>query len=140
MFRIIYLSTATHLLPTSEIESILRVSRKNNMKNDITGILLYSEGNLLQVLEGKKNPVLELYKKIATDNRHKSIIEVYAGEISKRYFPNWQMGYSYIENSFLDKNEDINIFKKQNDDDLDKMVEIFITTFLASHREKIKIK
>ncbi|WP_083839372.1 BLUF domain-containing protein [Mucilaginibacter paludis] len=52
MKYVIYISTSTSLFADAELEGILTISQKNNAINKLTGMLLYSEGCFVQVLEG----------------------------------------------------------------------------------------
>lgn len=76
MHRIIYLSSGIKIFSDEEIKNLLYVSRINNSKNGITGLLLYAEGNFIQILEGEKEVIEATYHKIQKDNRHKNIIVV----------------------------------------------------------------
>ena len=49
-YYIVYLSTATQLYSEKDMAHILTTSRKNNSEKDVTGILLYHEGSIMQVL------------------------------------------------------------------------------------------
>jgi hypothetical protein len=76
MQRIIYLSSGVKVFSDEEINSLLDISRKNNANNDITGLLLYADGNFLQIIEGEKEAIEMTYQKILNDSIHKNIIEV----------------------------------------------------------------
>ena len=94
MFHLIYLSSATNLFSAEELKELLRVSRINNSLLDVTGMLLYRDGNFLQVLEGdEEETVRGLYAKILRDPRHKGTIVVLAEEIPQREFSEWSMGF-----------------------------------------------
>jgi hypothetical protein len=93
MFQLAYLSSTRGLLTPDEIAEILIVSRENNSKRGITGVLLYKGGNVLQVLEGEKSEVISLYAKIEKDERHAGIIRIYEKEVGERDFPEWTMGF-----------------------------------------------
>lgn len=142
MYRIIYLSSATTKFSNDEIMSLLESSRKNNEINEITGLLLYSDGNFLQILEGNKKPLDDLYKKISIDSRHKNIIKVFHGKVPERNYSNWKMGFSTADKSFYKKNiTNLNPFTLE--DNLvkqDLVASIFIETFLKSSKDKILIK
>lgn len=94
MIFMIYVSSATHLFSKSELITLLAKSRENNMKLNITGMLLYKDGNFMQVLEGKEETVRSLYIKIASDPRHQGIITLLEGPLEERQFPDWSMGFS----------------------------------------------
>ncbi len=73
---ICYVSNADEALTTSEINELLIKWEESNNQNDLKGILLYSEGNFFQVLEGEKEKVVNLWGKIQKDKRHYGIITV----------------------------------------------------------------
>ena len=93
MFHIIYLSSAVVPFSQADLQSLLGVSRRNNSALGVTGILLYKDGNFLQVIEGEKAVVDELYSKIARDGRHGGIMTFFREEIAEREFPDWSMAF-----------------------------------------------
>jgi len=50
MNYLIYFSSAVELMNQDQLLEILKVSRKNNAANHITGRLLYGEGSFVQVM------------------------------------------------------------------------------------------
>lgn len=61
----IYCSVATDEdLSKEQLEDILEQSRRNNKGVDITGILLFDSGSFFQVLEGDKEVIGALSKKL----------------------------------------------------------------------------
>lgn len=77
----------------SEIPAILKSSVRNNSLNGITGMLLYSRGNFLQVLEGEDEVVTATYDRICLDPRHRNTIFLTKEDVTERHFSNWSMGY-----------------------------------------------
>jgi len=94
--RIVYVSTATETLSETELQDILTKSRSNNEKKNITGLLVYSSGNILQVLEGSKQSLQELYSTIVKDHRHFGFIKLQEVPISERIFSEWSMGFKTV--------------------------------------------
>lgn len=76
-----------------ELSNILESAVRHNTEDDITGMLLYSDGNFLQVLEGNKEAVQKTYDRIHLDPRHKNILLLTEEEVDERHFTNWSMGY-----------------------------------------------
>ena len=142
MYRIIYLSSATTKFSNEEIISLLDLSRRNNEENQITGLLLYSDGNFLQIIEGKKKALEELFEKISLDSRHKNIIKVFHGKVPTRNYAKWKMAFSTIDKSFYKNNiPDLNPFTvEDNILKQDMIASIFIETFLRSNKDKILMK
>ena len=89
----VYVSSATKPMQQDEILDLLRVARLNNEKQEITGMLLYREGNFLQVLEGPSAAVDELIQKIKRDPRHKDVILMSRKRIEERQFADWRMAF-----------------------------------------------
>lgn len=95
LVQLIYLSDLVDK-NEADIAPILQSAVKHNSKNGITGMLLYSGGNFLQVLEGEKAAVDETYARICRDPRHRNAVLLVEEEVTERHFPNWQMGYRQL--------------------------------------------
>lgn len=93
MFALAYVSSAVHPFSTIELQDLLQISRADNSKLGVTGMLLYKDGNFMQVLEGDQKIVSELSAKIQKDRRHKGVIVIYQGRVDQRQFPDWSMGF-----------------------------------------------
>ncbi len=103
MFYIIYFSSARKLFTDADLSDILTKSRVNNTSKDITGLLLYHDGSILQILEGDKDVVMDLYYTIEMDNRHNNVIEMVSGMTDVRNFPDWSMGFKTVTGSEWEK-------------------------------------
>jgi hypothetical protein len=93
MFFTVYVSSAIRLLGEEELVRILEVSRRNNARDDITGMLLYKDGNFMQFLEGPKPEVCALLDRIRGDARHHGMIILLQDEHAEREFGDWSMGF-----------------------------------------------
>ena len=89
-YVITYVSTADYSLEESEVERLLIESEISNNENNLSGILLFSEGNFLQVLEGKKETILSLYETILNDKRHHSVLKILGKDISQELYNGYQ--------------------------------------------------
>tara|TARA_B100000674_G_scaffold442248_1_gene406463 strand:- start:105 stop:536 length:432 start_codon:yes stop_codon:yes gene_type:complete len=94
MYYILYTSEASENCSEKEISEILKISRKNNQTNSVTGILVYKKPYFLQYLEGPEKTVTSLYEKIKLDDRHIAIKTVNRKKTNERIFPNWEMGFA----------------------------------------------
>jgi len=97
MKNLVYLSTSRTLLSDEVLLDILASARKNNQKHNITGVLLYSEGTFIQVLEGEDDDVDETFATISKDIRHKNIVVMLNEPTDKRSFPSWSMGFNSVD-------------------------------------------
>lgn len=92
LVRLLYASRrATPLDGKVEI-SILAQSLQHNPGHGITGILCFNDKLFLQVLEGGRDEVCELYNAIAADPRHTHVRILSYQEITERRFGGWTMG------------------------------------------------
>lgn len=91
VFSLVYVSSASATFTEDELVDILRTSRERNAAAGITGALLYSNGNLMQVLEGDETAVRRLYAKISRDRRHTGLITLIGDHQETRQFADWAM-------------------------------------------------
>lgn len=92
-YAISYVSSANKNLSEKEIGEILSSSEEYNNKENITGLLLFSEGNFFQVLEGEKEKVKKLFSIIKNDNRHTHVIKLFETPIHKAAFDGYRSDY-----------------------------------------------
>ncbi len=92
MFHLTYVSSAAQDFSKAELNELLVKCRENNAKLGLTGMLLYKDGNFMQVLEGEEGVVREVYAKISTDPRHTGEILLHQSPLEERQFPDWSMG------------------------------------------------
>jgi hypothetical protein len=97
LFFLVYVSSAVRPFSRVDLEDLLATSRDNNARAGITGMLLYKDGNFMQVLEGEEGPVRALYDKIGDDPRHRGKIVLRQGFTEERQFPGWSMGFRDLE-------------------------------------------
>lgn len=100
MYQLLYVSKETSPLSDEDLESILKVSRQNNNRDQITGFLAYlPNGAIIQILEGEKEVVLRTYDRIAKDTRHTKATTVFEHESDERQFLEWSMGFRKMSES-----------------------------------------
>jgi hypothetical protein len=92
LVRCLYASRPAAPLTGAVLNDILEESRKNNPALGITGLLCVSDDIFMQVLEGGRDEVCELYNTIVRDNRHQHVRLLSYEEIAERRFGNWTMG------------------------------------------------
>ncbi len=91
--RLVYFSKAQREISLEDIQSILRTARANNADRDVCGMLCYESNWFLQVLEGERAVVSELFIDIADDPRHDEVVLVSMEYVDEPMFRDWQMGY-----------------------------------------------
>ncbi len=92
LLRLTYASRAAEGLDREDLAAIAREAQARNRGLGITGLLLYVEGDFLQVLEGPGADVERLYEMIEADPRNKWVTRLSTERILRRAFEGWSMG------------------------------------------------
>jgi hypothetical protein len=92
LVRCLYASRVTTPLPAPILDQILVQSHRNNPRRGITGLLCFTNNVFVQVLEGGRDEVCDLYNAIVRDERHSQVRLLAYEEIAERRFGNWTMG------------------------------------------------
>jgi len=93
MYELVYCSSAKPDLGSEDIAAILKTARDFNSKNNITGCLLYYKHEFIQILEGEREIIKDLFSRINMDSRHKDITVLAEGSKEKRVFDDWSMAF-----------------------------------------------
>jgi hypothetical protein len=93
LINLVYVSAATHLLPKEELVALMQKCSARNAQSELTGLLLYKDGNIMQVLEGPEQNVETVFERIKKDPRHKSLMVLLKEPIPARNFPTWGMAF-----------------------------------------------
>ena len=101
LVQLIYISTATQQHDEVALKDIMESASQKNEPESVTGMLLYCDGNFMQVLEGESEAVEATYSRISRDLSHKDIIEVLRQPVTQRSFGHWSMGFRAIRPSEL---------------------------------------
>jgi hypothetical protein len=102
LHQIIYVSTAEAALTEEALLELLSESQKRNAAREITGLLLHSDGNIIQIIEGPESAAKELYTKISADKRHRGVTLMSSRRIERRDFPNFKMGFKRTHSQTLE--------------------------------------
>lgn len=92
LVRLMYASRASTSLDQEELQTLLRHCKSANPRQGVTGVLCLSSGIFMQVLEGGRMAVNQLYNKIVADPRHTDVVLLDYAEIRERRFAGWSMG------------------------------------------------
>ncbi|MBW1294225.1 BLUF domain-containing protein [Aquimarina litoralis] len=94
-----YVSTADSSLTNEDMEELFEFVKVKNNELKITGILMHSEGNFFQVLEGKKALIIDLFDKISQDSRHYNIIKIFDRAIVNPCFSKYHSNFKVLGES-----------------------------------------
>jgi class 3 adenylate cyclase len=92
MLRLSYISKYAHQLGPLDLANIEVVSKHNNAKRGIRGVLLCFGNMFFQTLEGEKDQVMPLFDEIREDDRHSQVtlLDIEHG-VEQREFEDWSM-------------------------------------------------
>ena len=102
LLQLAYTSYLTTLEP-KVVTDILEISVRNNQRDQITGMMVHCDGNVIQVIEGEEDAVSKTFTRILLDMRHAGIFIMYEREIEQRDFGAWHMGYARLKQADLDR-------------------------------------
>lgn len=93
MLSLLYLSRSCLTEPNAdrELDGILTAANARNLREGITGALVFTGRDFAQVLEGEESAVARVMGSILLDRRHDDVRIVSRETISARIFPNWGM-------------------------------------------------
>lgn len=92
LVRCLYASRSKSPIADGLVSEILAQSRRNNPRHGITGLLCHTDRIFLQVLEGGRDEVCELFNRIVSDGRHEQVRLLSYSDITERRFASWAMG------------------------------------------------
>lgn len=89
--HLVYRSRAVSAFSTKDLTAMQQQSQARNEAHDITGLLCYSKGHFVQVLEGSEAEVHALFAKVQQDKRHDQVQVLSERASSHRWFADWRM-------------------------------------------------
>jgi hypothetical protein len=83
-------------MPVESLLALLRQCQQRNVASGVTGLLLFSDGTFLQVLQSEPETVDALFHRIEVDRRHRDVRLLSRRPIDQRRFADWKMGFRLI--------------------------------------------
>jgi len=87
-----YVSTALPKFSQSQLKELVIQAKTKNRALGVTGMLVYGDGSIMQVIEGEPSVIGQLLKDISLDRRHKDLNVLLDWEVQTRMFSKWRMG------------------------------------------------
>ncbi|WOT06907.1 BLUF domain-containing protein [Shewanella youngdeokensis] len=101
MFELLYTSVSPKGLSDSDLKDILEKARAKNLQFGVTGMMVYHDREIMQILEGDKKEVQALFQTIFEDDRHTSVEVFYQGDIKNRAFSEWSMAFKALDKNMI---------------------------------------
>jgi len=96
-----------------QLRDMLATIRPKNEALGLTGMLLYSGGNIIQTLEGPDEAVDSTFGTILADPRHRGVFTVVREPVTERSFPDWSMGFRNLTPEEIRGTDGFNAFLQQ---------------------------
>lgn len=93
MYQLNYRSQARAGFETEDLDELLSKASSANSALNISGCLIYHNGFFVQILEGNKEDVVQLFEKIVKDRRHHNVKILSENFVEKAFFSEWNMAY-----------------------------------------------
>lgn len=122
LYELIYRSKAADNITENDLREILEIARTFNGQNNITGCLLYSNKQFLQLLEGEFDVLMTLYEKIKVDDRHHDVHLLHMRESQYRIYPDWTMAFKSLRTSELNSKAGVSEFTELEEAHEDSML------------------
>lgn len=98
--QLVYSSRATQDFWPDDLFRLVEKARQKNAQRSVTGMLLFREGQFLQLLEGPEREVMSVFELVKRDPRHEAIKIILSAPIAARQFPDWTMGFERLDEAW----------------------------------------
>ncbi|WP_081997639.1 BLUF domain-containing protein [Wocania ichthyoenteri] len=92
-YSVIYRSSAEPNFSQKEINYMLLKAKQHNKMQGITGCIIYSNNQFIQIIEGNKDVILDLYTKIKADDRHFDVTTLIEEPSKEMLWDDWSMAF-----------------------------------------------
>jgi hypothetical protein len=96
MYHLVYISQAKENMTLTTLVVLLMQARALNERHQVTGALVYGDGQFMQVIEGEEAIVKDLYARLAKDARHYNVRTLAEGPLLTRSFAQWSMAFGEV--------------------------------------------
>ena len=114
LLSLTYTSAATQLMSVAELVELIEQIRPKNERLGVTGLLLYSGGNVIQTLEGTSYAVDAVFDAIQADPRHGDVHVVERRAVDERSYGTWSMGFRNVTARAVSQFQDFGDFARDS--------------------------
>ena len=97
--EILYCSVLSPDQSANIVGRIVSQARARNAQDHITGLLVFDGIRFCQHVEGSRENVVELMRRIAQDPRHRDVRVVYEGSRAQRRYQRFDLGFAQSEDA-----------------------------------------
>ena len=100
LWGIIYVSAASQKFSFEEMADVKNEIKSDCLQKNISGLIVYAEGNVLCYIEGPKDAVTLQYNQVLRDVRHKNLVKLFDHSIPYRYFEEFGLAFKFKDKVF----------------------------------------
>ena len=93
IYSIAYVSSASNYLCQADLTKVFDYTVDWNISHNISGFLVHHNGNFIQLLEGEKEELTDLFSRIRVDSRHHDLIILLKQDLAQKSFDDYQCGF-----------------------------------------------
>ena len=133
LYQLVYISKLPQPLSPKAFKYLIENAQLKNMENDVTGIMIKQGVHILQVLEGNRHTIQELFELIENDPRHINIHSCLFEPIETRRFGKWSMAFLNLDLGKYNKQASLKIKLEQlieaKGEDIESRTQSFLAEF-----------
>ena len=105
LYQLVYVSKLPKPMKGRELKLLIERAKIKNINLDVTSLLIKFDTNLIQILEGNRHTLQELYDDIESDSRHINVRNCYFEPAEQRIFGKWALTFLNLNNEKLKSKE-----------------------------------
>ncbi len=91
-YQLAYCSILKECMSETKTDLLVEHAQRNNLKNEVTGLLMIDHTLVVQWIEGPRSTVRKLWDKLQLDPRHHCIVQLLHRDYQEqRIYPDWAM-------------------------------------------------
>lgn len=90
-YSVIYQSKSQSHFAPMDIELMLMKAKRKNKRLKITGCIVYADNKFIQLIQGPKDAIIDLYKEIKADKRHFKVTTLLEQSTEQKIWSDWSM-------------------------------------------------
>lgn len=97
---ILYVSSFVKDYSTTDLDIMMKSFKENNLREGVTGVIIVSNRNVMQFIQGNKKNLQMLWSNIERDGRHKNIKVLMKGESDLILYKDWSLRYVHSTSDY----------------------------------------
>ena len=92
--RMAWSSVPSPSFDAARLAAIITPARTRNQRNHVSGMLVFTGGHFLEIVEGDERDLDALWSRVERDDRHQGLVKHGCEPCDGRWFADWKVGYA----------------------------------------------